>query len=196
MAVSWHRLPLTESALQLLRVANRDLHAAKPLAVRPPRISGPHFGTLDPTQVRYQAALLRMVSTTEAYLDSVNDLLMRRHFQAPTRPIQSMVEELGIGSSRSWQARHSAFKKLHGVRLRKQSSWKVLEGAIEARNGIAHGIGRLTPTQLRNADLQVQLKRVDITVGGGRMIMSDNSLAVVLEACVCFVRSVDRAVPL
>lgn len=186
---------ITDEALLLLLAAIRDFESAVCAPQRRPRIVSSSFGTYDPVQIQYQAIILRQVSTIEAYIDTLNRELLREGIPWPAPMLASILQEVEFWSSRSWREREQWFKRIHGIRLSYQDrdAWKKVEAARDARNAIAHGLGRLTPRQLRSTNIAERLYRIRIHISNGQMVIAPESMSIVADACSTFVRSLDAA---
>ena len=70
----------------------------------------------------------------------------------------NLLREVRRQGDESWE-RLRALYTLTGLRLSAAPMDQAVLGYVEARNAIAHGLGRLTPKQLRNRDRAVSLLR-------------------------------------
>lgn len=190
----WNKRAVTDAALLLVLAAERDFRFARQNTQRRPRIVSFALGTLDPIDVTCQATILRLFSTIEAYVDALNRDLLQEAIDLATPQPHVVLEELQFHSSRNWSERQKAFRRVHGVRLSRQCSWKEIEATREVRNCIAHGLGQLTAPQLRNQNIGRKLEFIKIRVSGGRLVITDESVWAVVQACSKFIRSVDRAI--
>lgn len=187
-----HRL--TEAALLLL-------HAVRPHVVGPPnaarsgriRLLRSSLGPVDPEVMRREAAFLRMVSVTEAYLDALQVDLLTGKLSPNTETLLRVIEELEVVATSNWANRKRAFNRIHKVRLGELAGWPEIDAAIQVRNTIAHGLGSLTARQRSNAGLPAQISKVKVLLSGGRMHISVLSLRVLEESCRKFILAVDQA---
>jgi len=191
------RRKLTDVALSMLASATRDALARRESgrARDSVRVLRSSFGESEPTMVARHAALVRMVSITEAYVDTLSMELLSAALGPPSALMAKVLEEVEISASGNWQRREKTFSSLHGISLRSGPRWTTIEAAIEARNSVAHGLGNLTTRQKRRRDIARQLGRADIVVGGGRIYLTPASLRTVADATRGFISWLDSQDP-
>lgn len=136
---------------------------------------------------------MRYVSTTEAYVNALLTDLLVVKLPPPSTFVRGLVNEVEAGATRDWGRRLTAFNRLHGVKLKDCSRWKDVEAATQARNCIAHGLGRLTPSQ-RGLDFATKVGLLGMSVSGGTLIITDASVETTFAACREFIGSVDAAI--
>ena len=194
MATLSTNFSVTESALLLVGLIERDFISSLDGRRKRPRIVKSSFGTLDPLQVLYQTTILRLVSTTEAYLDALNSHLLHLYYRRSGSESVGDVASIEKKSSANWNARQKAFLEYHGVVISDQRSWKEVDAAIAARNSIAHGLGTITNRQLQQRDLEDRLRTIGIRISGRRLAISDHCINLTVEVCLEFIRGVDEAI--
>ncbi|MEV4123166.1 hypothetical protein [Micromonospora sp. NPDC049645] len=133
-----------------------------------------------------------MLSITEAF---TADLLAREADRAvalsQNTAATRIAEEAVIRATSGWQDQKKAYKDWLGV----TEDWNPVERLAEARNAVAHGLGKLTKRQLRNEQsVKAKLQAVGISLNNGRIVLSDANLAAATSACRGFIERVDRAV--
>lgn len=146
----------------------------------------------DPVQDRCQATLIRLLSITEAF---AADLLAREADRAvslsQSTAASRIAEEAVIRATSGWQDQRKAYKDWLGV----TEDWNAVDRLAEARNAVAHGLGKLTKRQLRNEQsVRAKLRAAGISLNNGRIVLSDANLAAATSACRDFIERVDRAV--
>jgi hypothetical protein len=188
-AVAVPRHALTEQALLLLLHAQRTL--AEPLGRQPLRSPARGGRIQSATRVVEEAALLRLVSITESFLDALSLQAISGAVDARVPIVGKLVEEFEMSATSSWPKREEAFKNYHGVLLTACAGYKDVQAAIQVRNCIAHGLGRLTPRQRRNRGLPSQVSSLNVAVGSGRMHLGDSTISITGQACGSFIRAVD-----
>jgi len=184
---------LTEEALQLLSAVfldSRDTHVT-PVTGR--IASAGKFGVYDPGLARSESAYLRMISVVEAYVDTLSSARFERKLTGQAEIFRLLVLAAERKSSRSWSERKDAFLTYHLVALVICDRWSELDAGIEARNAIAHGLGRLTLRQ-RNHKSRAKIASVEIAVVDDRILITDASLARCYAFCAGFISSVDSKV--
>lgn len=171
---------------------NLGTHRSAVAALRPRPLSRLRPSTDDDVeQDQCQATLLRLLSITEAF---AAELLYRKVDEAiagASGPAALKVaEDAAIRGTASWKDQQKAYKDWFGVEV----NWKAVERLAEARNAVAHGLGRLTRRQRRNeASVRGKLKEIGIEVDGYRVMLSDSTLASAASACRDFVEKLDLA---
>lgn len=188
------KLAITEAALHMFRDVESELLRTR--RGRPARIGRTSRGPIDPQTIRRESTYLRYLSICEAYTDTVLVGLLEDRVPTPTpSEIMLMMEDLEISSSRSWPNRNAAFQRYFGIALSDYKDWARFNAATDARNVIAHGLGRLTASQRGNRTLPKKLASIDVALGGGRMHLTATSLTTVRDICVGYVNYLDGSVP-
>ncbi|BEL04983.1 hypothetical protein Q0Z83_031740 [Actinoplanes sichuanensis] len=146
----------------------------------------------DPVQNRCQATLIRLLSITEAF---TADLLAREADRAvalsQNTAAARIAEDAVIRATSGWLDQEKAYKDWLGVR----EDWNAVVRLAEARNAVAHGLGKLTKRQLRTEQrVKDRLQAAGISLNNGRIVLSDTNLAAATSACRDFIERVDRAV--
>lgn len=193
MYLQYNRHAITDEVLLLLLAARHDSESVNVGPQHRPRIVLPVLGTTDPIQASNQATILRLFSTIEAYVDALIGDLLRQQVDSSMSLLTIVLQEVELNSTRNWHEREQAFKRIFGIRLPKQNSWNEIEATRQARNSIAHGLGRLTAQQLQNRSLAKKLDRIKVYISNGRIIITQESILLVYKACVNFVKSLDTA---
>lgn len=191
------KLALTEAAIRLIRHAAMDI-PNQAAATRPPgRVLRNALGaSTDPGAWLMEAALLRLVSVIEAYVDAVSMFRMGLVVDSSHVLVAKMLEDFEVGSSSTWQQRHDSYEGYHGFSLRSRTGWDVVSASIEVRNCLAHGLGNLTAQQRGRTALPATVSRISVTVGSNRMHLSATTVATVGRGCDDFVRDVDASIDL
>lgn len=146
----------------------------------------------DPVQDRCQATLVRLLSITEAF---TSEMLSREVDQAvagmSNKTAAKVADDAVIRGTSSWQDQKKSYKDWLSV----EEDWKAVERLAEARNAVAHGLGKLTRRQLRSEQsVKSKLKAAGITVDDNRIVLSDENLAAAASACREFIERLDIAV--
>jgi len=146
----------------------------------------------DPVQDRCQATLVRLLSITEAFAsDMLSREVDRAVAGARSATATKVADEAVIRGTSTLQDQKNSYKDWLGV----EEDWKAVERLAEARNAVAHGLGKLTRRQLRSEQsVKSKLKAADITVDDNRIVLSDDSLAAAASACRDFIEKLDLAV--
>lgn len=186
-------LAITDEAQALLRSTRADFaRIATPIVSgRGTFNRGSALGGYDFAQVRSQSEYLRLVSIVEAYLDTCSsqqfDLRTRGHSDF----FQVLASQASEYAARGWEERKEAFKIHHGFALGECARWSDIDAAREARNAIAHGLGRLTARQ-QNAKTRKKIEAVKIFFHGNQLIIDGKALDRLVTSSVEFILDVDR----
>ncbi len=159
------------------------------------RIQHTSLGSSNPLDLALQAGFLRLVSITEATVDSLGVELTTRDLRKVDEVVRLLMLEKELAATSTWDARRRTFKRHHGVDLRRCAEYGRLEGAIEVRNAIAHGLGRLTTRQALSAETPKQLSRVDVVVVNGYVDLGPIHLRECADYAADFLKSLDGAIP-
>lgn len=167
-------------------------HRAAVAALRPPsrpRLRAAPYG--DPVQDRCQATLVRLLSITEAFASELSREVDRAVARGRSATAAKVADEAVIRGTSTWQEQKKSYKDWLGV----DEDWKAVERLAEARNAVAHGLGKLTRRQLRSEQsVKSKLKGAGITVDDNRVVLTDDSLAAAASACRDFIERLDLAV--
>jgi hypothetical protein len=196
VANSQSKFELTDSALRLIIHAEHDI-AATNLATSAERITASSFGVPNsPEHWRRELALLRIVSTIEAYVDAVSNIRMRRLTSDANKLTSRLVDDFEVSSGKTWSDRHETYVNYHGFSLKSCNGWNGVSAGIEVRNCLVHGLGNLTAQQRGKANLGQLVRAIDVTVGGNRMHLTARTIPKFARGCTLFVRSVDATISL
>lgn len=188
---TYPKFAMTESALKAsisILKAHNSSRTNRNVAGRIRGVQGESAFQLDE-----EYAVLRLVSIVEAFLDALSYAIVSKHF-AKSLPIPlELLAEWEINSTSSWTKRTEAYKNLHGVSLKNMACHAEVQAAIQVRNCIAHGLGRLTARQRSSSTLARDLATIDVHVGGGRIRISSSTVETLAKVVACFIRDVDAA---
>lgn len=188
------RFVSTEAGLRLLQSTLRSYLAGSQLSiVVRGRIQHTSLGSTDPHDLVLQSGFLRLISVVEASVDSLGGELTSRSVSNVDEVVRLLILEKELAATSTWEARRRSFRRHHGVDLRKCAEHDRLEGAIEVRNAIAHGLGRLTSRQVLSAETPKQLSRVNVMVVNGYVNLRPIHLTECAHYCADFLRSLDYA---
>ena len=172
-------LAITEEAQRLLRATRGGGFGASTL------------GAYDFEQVRNQSEYLRLVSIVEAYVDTCGSHQFDLRTMGRDAFLRALAAEARETALKGWDERKEAFKTYHGVVLGDCARWSDIDAAREARNSIAHGLGRLTPRQ-QNAKTRRKIESTGIAFHGNQLVINDAALDKCVKSAVAFIIDVDR----
>jgi hypothetical protein len=77
------------------------------------------------------------------------------------------------------------------------ADWAQVEGFIEVRNALQHGLGRLTDAQLakRRDAILAAIRSAEIELNGDRVVLRASDVARCVDACIGFTLYLDRSAP-
>lgn len=162
------------------------------VAETPHRLSSPRE---DREQIQCQATLVRLLSITESFSSArLIEELERILIPSRHRSVSEVWDRVAISSTNTWADQRKAFKDLLGVILSNED-WKSVEQLAEARNAVAHGLGRLTRRQERKQQtVHAQLAACGISVADGHILLNDKVLFDAAITCRSFVEQLDTAI--
>ena len=182
---------IAESTLLLLLAEWREHIENRARAEEAPRIVLSLHGRSSPAEIRWQAAILRMVSVIESYVDSLNREYLTNVLEKKVEESAALVRRLDDFASVNWDQRRAALEDFYAVDFKDSQEWHRLRGAIEARNAVVHGLGRLTRTRRKLSRVESLLRQIGVEVAGGQLVISEVTVCEVYKTCVEFVYWVD-----
>jgi hypothetical protein len=169
-----------------------------------------------------EASLTQIVTRVSDYrklisLDFQTDPRRRPRLQRPTdlRSANAIVDLMAIAESftsarlldlrqhvtpdnvSTWKKRETAWSNHGGVNLSNSPNWHALLGFVEVRNGLQHGLGKLTDRQLgnyRNETLKY-ISAANVYLNGGQIILVKENVANCEHICTDFVKWLDFEAP-
>lgn len=186
-------LAITEEAQKLLRATHADFSviASTGLPGRGSGFAASALGSYDFAQVRNQSEYLRLVSIVEAYVDTCSSQQFDLRTMGRDAFLRALAAAAQDASLKGWDERKEAFKTYHGVVLGECARWSDIDAAREARNSIAHGLGRLTSRQ-QSAKTRRKIEAVGISFRGNHLVITDAALDRCVKSGVAFIVDVDR----
>lgn len=173
---------LTDDALTLILHAENDIvenNLVDQLVAdaRPGQLGG----TVASKSWQRETAILRLVSTVEAYTNSASELFhAKKSLPLPKLPLKWRPDRIKY------------YKKVHGIELELRDGWESVDAGIDLRNCLAHGLGNLTPLLLSDPMLTVRAKNIDVTVSGNRMYYTATTVPKLARGCRSFVLDIER----
>lgn len=143
-------------------------------------------------EIAQQASIIRLASITESFCaDALIAAAERLGRPGSSTTMQAIWEESVINATRTWAAQQKAYKDWLDVRIK----WTAVDDLATARNAIAHGLGSLTRQQQRShVAVKAQLSRVDITLNGLDLVLTDQSVRGLALKCRTFILELDAAI--
>ncbi|MCX2954471.1 hypothetical protein [Lentzea sp. NEAU-D7] len=132
-------------------------------------------GEMASALVRRETAVLRLISTVEAYANAASEFFFfSQGLPAPKMPF-------------TWPARIRHYANEHSIDLEACDSWKQVKAGIDLRNCLAHGLGNLTDLLTADQALGSQMKHIDVNIGGNRMHTTNATVPKLSQGCRQFV---------
>jgi hypothetical protein len=121
-------------------------------------------------------ALLRLVAIGEDF--SLARLVEVGESKLPEGDFARLLWEAELNrSTDTWDQRNKLWKTYLGVSFGAFERHEALNGFIDARNAISHGLGDLTRRQLRSRDTIVErLRKAGITVRGNSLAIGERNV--------------------
>jgi hypothetical protein len=138
-------------------------------------------------------AILRLIAIAEEF--STGRLVDAIEVELPSDPIVSALWEAELDrSGDTWPKRNALWKKYKNVNIKAFPLHKELQGFIQARNSITHGLGSLTRRQLRNqAGAAQELQDANINLRGDALIFNASHVEACAEMVKAFVVWLDAS---
>lgn len=194
--------PLTslgDAAILLTRSALLDYEATSPRLLGCGRISrsSTALGTLDLGNARAQACMFRIVTIVEAYTDAALELMFRSCVPASSLAALRLLDAHLLDATLTWSARKKSFLDHHALSLGDAKTgfpqWSRLDGMIEVRNAVAHGLGSLTRQQQQNAARSAaRCSQIGVRIDAGEVLVTPANLGTAEEVAEDFVRWLDE----
>ncbi|MFJ8963650.1 hypothetical protein ACIRG5_30100 [Lentzea sp. NPDC102401] len=125
--------------------------------------------------VRRETAVLRLISTVEAYTNTASEFFFTSHgLPVPKPPF-------------TWPTRIRHYANEHSIDLTAFASWNQVKAGIDLRNCLAHGLGNLTDLLMADQALGSQMKHIDVNIGGNRMHTTMATIPKLATGCRHFV---------
>lgn len=193
--------PLTtigDAAVLLVRTALYEYSSSPPVLLAFGRIfrSSTALGTYEVGNSRTQAYYFRIVAIVEAYADAALDALFRGVVPASSPTATRLLEEHLLDATQRWESRKESFAAYHGVLFGDAHAgfpqWSKLNGMIEVRNSIAHGLGGLTRQQRRKAQrTESRCAQAGVRVEAGEVVVSHANLMAAAQIAENFILWLD-----
>jgi hypothetical protein len=188
------RHALTEEALSLLVQSRSSLswNSAPP----DPTVQGKRRRRVEENRrLESQTRLLRLVSVTEAYIDAMSVWRVSSYVDLNNPTQAQLLEGWELTSTTNWSERCKAYQRYHSIQLQACPAYQEVQAAVQLRNSITHGLGRITPRQRTKTRLSTEALLVDATVDDGRVHLGENTIAIAATACRFLVQFVDEGMP-
>jgi hypothetical protein len=98
----------------------------------------------------------------------------------------------------TWKRRETAWSNHGGVNLANHQDWYALLGFMEVRNGLQHGLGKLTDRQLGNYrdNTLKYIGAANVYLNGDQIILVEENIVNCERICTDFVKWLDFEAPL
>lgn len=193
--------PLTtigDAAVLLTRTSIYEYQSSPPVLLAFGRIfrSSTALGTYELGNARAQAYLFRIVAIVEAYTDAALEAMFRGVVPASSPAAIRLLETHLLDATRRWEERKKSFAEHHALPLGDMTvgfpGWSKLDGMIEVRNSIAHGLGSLTRQQRQNPmRTAAKCSQIGVRIDAGEVLVDNVSLSTAAQVAEDFVRWLD-----
>lgn len=144
----------------------------------------------DSPTLRMQGTFVRLMSITEAYVDTVLAAELTGQVPLPNTLVRRLLDDRIEDASRGWNDRKD-LGILVGVRVTDFPAWSRVDTAIDVRNAIAHGLGRLTRLQTKDGKVATALRQHGVQIDGRDLRLSAKNITDCKELCLGFVKWLD-----
>lgn len=149
--------------------------------------------------VNPQWILVDAVTAVEVHVDRAVDALVSASGVAESFLGRALLASVSDEMSRSWPSRYEWLNSGFGIKLKGGKVEQDFDAAIECRNAIVHGSGKLTKRQQSNFSKLIQLRRrlesvLDVGVYGVDLVVSAKSAKKALFVSQNYVFAFDREV--
>lgn len=144
-------------------------------------------------QVSHQTTLVRIVSITESFcsrrlIDAAEVILQPHRGEL----LSKIFEDKAIEGTATWDKTQRTYIDWFTAK----PDWSSINGFIEARNAIAHGLGQITRRQRRTRQSSLsKLGANNIKVIGDQIQLNDDILHDAVVACHRLIAAVDYMLP-
>lgn len=145
----------------------------------------------NPVIARETWAVFRMVAIAEGYVDNVSRTLFTDVTVGQTGLFKRLVAEAESHAYDSWRERKDVFSRYHRIPLSECAKWSDIDAAIEIRNSVAHGLGRLTERQRTSSTIST-LSRIGVHVVDDRLIVTTPVAGRCYQSAREFISSLDQ----
>lgn len=184
---------LAEDSIALLNITvanHRSAILRIPERLHKSRLGGVVFQ--DRATVQRYGTLERLVAITESFVHERLGRHVESHLGTLNLPpISLVVDEALVNAAMNWNNAQRAYREWIEVKL----PYSEIEGLVEARNAIAHGLGTLTRKQKQKRIPRVaKLAEVGIAIDGDRLVITEDQLDIAKQRCATFILEVDELV--
>lgn len=193
--------PLTtigDAAVFLTHSALYEHQSAMPVLLGSGRVfrTTTALGTYDVRNARAQAYFFRIVSILEAFTDAALEHMFRNILPTSSEAAIRLLESHLLDATQRWETRKKSFAEHHSLPLSDAAvgfpRWSQLDGMIEVRNSVAHGLGSLTRQQRQNPRrAAARCSQVGVQVWAGELLIDRTSLEKAAEVAEEFIRWLD-----
>lgn len=154
------------------------------------------LGTYELGNARAQAYFFRIVAILEAYTDAALEAMFRGVVRVSSPAAIRLLESHLLDATQRWEGRKKSFAEHHSMPLGDMTvgfpQWSKLDGMIEVRNSIAHGLGSLTRQQRQNPTRTAgRCSQVGVRIEAGEVLVDRASLDKAAQVADDFVRWLD-----
>jgi hypothetical protein len=190
-----------DAAVLLIRTALFEYRSSPPALLVFGRIfrTSTALGTYEVGNARAQAYFLRVVAIVEAYTDAALEAMFSRVVPASSPAAMRLLESHLVDATQRWDSRKRSFADHHSLSLGDAGAgfpqWSKLNGMIEARNSIAHGLGSLSRQQRQNPGrAAARCAQIGVRIEAGELVVNSASLDAAAQVGHDFVRWLDARI--
>lgn len=150
------------------------------------------------TELPAHDAIVRMVSYAEHYASTELRATVETRLTGEGPIYDAARAQITHQLDANWHSRSTRSKSWLALDLRAQASFRRLEGFVEARNAIVHGLGELTDQQLSNSrrkKTHQRLREARIPLSGRRLLIEERHVVSCAENVCAFAAWLDASIP-
>jgi hypothetical protein len=132
-----------------------------------------------------------MVGTAEYCVDSLFSDLMRKSMGAGNAITRTAIGEIELQASATWKQREDAYSRYFQVNLRGLGSATDFFHAVDIRNIVAHGQGRITARLINKNEIRQRYRSIGVEVADGRILLGLDSILRCESVCISFISNLD-----
>jgi len=111
--------------------------------------------------------------------------------------LSDLMPTIAENDLRTWKKRQAAWRKHFSLELSAWSGWSALQGFVDVRNALQHGLGRLTEMQVGSIYGQIltEIQACGVDLNGDLLTIVTSDVERCYQSCVEFILWLDATAP-